>query len=306
MAFVALLAIVAAVTGWSYSGRLRARPSPATDMARHAEAGQRREAEFSLYLHRIGLAAREWSAGNVGHAERLLDECPPELRGWEWRHLKSLCHRDVLTIGHQRDGERSSTVVAVAYSPDGRHLVSSDRNGDVVIWDADSGRELRRLEGHSLPVRALAFRCDGRTFATASSDDTVRTWDADSGALVRTIRTGGHFPCSIAYSPDGALLATGSGYRGDEYGPDEPHAGIVKLWDARDGTPGRQSSRALSARSERRLPPRWPATCLCQRCLEDARRVRAEVGRDQALGASLRLRGPHPAGPRRSRDGRGL
>ena len=101
MALVALLAVVAAVTGWSYSGRLQSALA-ATDLARHAEAEQRREAEFSLYLHRIGLASREWSAGNVGHAERLLDECPPELRGWEWRHLKSLCHRDVLTIVHQR------------------------------------------------------------------------------------------------------------------------------------------------------------------------------------------------------------
>ena len=57
MALVAMLAVVAAVTGWSYSGRLRSALA-ATDRARHAEAEQRREAEFSLYLHRIGLASQ--------------------------------------------------------------------------------------------------------------------------------------------------------------------------------------------------------------------------------------------------------
>ena len=234
MALVALVATVAAITGWTYSRRLQS-ALKATDQARHAEIEQGRESEFSLYLHRIGLAAREWSAGNVGHAEHLLDECPPELQGWEWRHLKSLCHRDVLTIGHQRAGERSSTVVTIAYSPDGRRLASADRNGDLRIWEADSGREVHRLEGHTSPVRALSFRPDGRAIASASGDDTIRIWDAATGELRRTIRAGGHFPSSVAYSPDGGQLASGSGYRMEEYGPGEPHAGVVKIWDPEGG-----------------------------------------------------------------------
>src|SRR5262249_28652713 len=42
----------------------------------------------NLYYHRIALAEREWSANNLRGVEELLDACPEELRGWEWRYLK--------------------------------------------------------------------------------------------------------------------------------------------------------------------------------------------------------------------------
>jgi serine/threonine protein kinase len=39
------------------------------------------------YYQRIALADREWSANNLGRMEQLLDECPADLRGWEWHYL---------------------------------------------------------------------------------------------------------------------------------------------------------------------------------------------------------------------------
>src|SRR5262249_29641269 len=55
-------------------------------------------ADVNLYFHRIGLAHQEWLANNVGRAEKLLDECPPGLRQWEWYYLKRLCHPGLVTI----------------------------------------------------------------------------------------------------------------------------------------------------------------------------------------------------------------
>ena len=48
----------------------------------------------ALYFRRIALAEREIEAGNVGRAEELLEECPAELRGWEWHYLKRRCREE--------------------------------------------------------------------------------------------------------------------------------------------------------------------------------------------------------------------
>src|SRR5262249_22008235 len=53
------------------------------------DAALEREQE-TTYLQRTALAGRELAAGNIGHAEELLAECPEHMRGWEWHYLKRL------------------------------------------------------------------------------------------------------------------------------------------------------------------------------------------------------------------------
>ena len=56
----------------------------------------------------------EWEANNVALAERLLEECPPALSGWEWRFVRRLCHLD------RRTDRNAEEVLALAVSPEGR------------------------------------------------------------------------------------------------------------------------------------------------------------------------------------------
>ena len=49
------------------------------------------------------------------------------------------------------------------------------------VWDFVSGKQLRRLRGHTGPVFTLALTRNGKTLASASEDGTVRLWDVGRG-----------------------------------------------------------------------------------------------------------------------------
>jgi len=70
-------------------------------------------------------------------------------------------------------------VNGVAFSPDGKRIVTASWDKTARVWDADSGQELRKLEGHTGYVYGVAFSPDGQRIATASGDNTARVWDAD-------------------------------------------------------------------------------------------------------------------------------
>ncbi len=108
----------------------------------------------------------------------------------------------------------ANTVLNMAFSSDGKRLVSGSRDNVIVLWDVATGQP----NGQSLTrptsfVWSMVFSPDGKTAASVSvsDDDTIILWDMVSGQPLGQPLTGHTMRVlSLAFSPDGKILASGS------------------------------------------------------------------------------------------------
>jgi WD40 repeat protein len=128
-------------------------------------------------------------------------------------------------------------VFSVAFSPDGRLAYSTSggflrggwedgRDAAIRVWDVETGREVRRLEGHRGIVRSMAVSPDGRRVLSGGRDGAVILWDAATGAEIRRFRghTTDEIVC-VAFLPDGRRAVSGGG--------DTDRT--IRLWDVETG-----------------------------------------------------------------------
>jgi WD40 repeat protein len=109
----------------------------------------------------------------------------------------------------------------VTFSPDGSRLaVLSPETNEAKVFDADTGKELLTLKGHTNSNWGLDFNSDGTRLVTAGRDGTARIWDAGTGKLLLTFK--GHTSTigAVHFSPDDARIVTSSA------------DSTVRIWDA--------------------------------------------------------------------------
>ena len=56
----------------------------------------------------------------------------------------------------------------MAFSPDGKRIVSGSRDKTVKVWDAATGQETLTLKGHTGSVSSVAFSPDGKRIVSGS------------------------------------------------------------------------------------------------------------------------------------------
>jgi WD40 repeat protein len=102
----------------------------------------------------------------------------------------------------------TDAVEVVAFSPDGKYVVSGSNDRTARVWEAATGEEIARMT-HDESVRTVAFSPDGKYVVSGSRDNTARVWEVSTGR--EFARTTHNKDVNIAtFSPDGRYVASGS------------------------------------------------------------------------------------------------
>jgi RNA polymerase sigma factor (sigma-70 family) len=169
---------------WTAARRFALEPTAVTNMISAEAFALARGVLRTMFLTKLklaagalavlvaGLAVASWTyqapAGEPGHQRPAHVPTPVNFRK-EVGDVRSF-------HGH------TAPVLCVAFSSDGRRILSSSMDATVRLWDVETGKELRRLQGHTDRVDCVTFvPGDDRRALSCAWDGTVRLWDLDRG-----------------------------------------------------------------------------------------------------------------------------
>jgi WD40 repeat protein len=117
----------------------------------------------------------------------------------------------------------TGAVLGLAFSPDGKQLVSGSSDSTAAIWDIESRKLSYLLKGHTDAIVGVGFTPDGARAVTGSQDTTLKLWSARDGKEIATLTGHKGKVLSLSLSPRDRIIASGAS------------DGEIRLWDAGTG-----------------------------------------------------------------------
>jgi hypothetical protein len=211
--------------------------------AKAAEAErQLKRSELGEYAGLLAQAQREFQLGNGMRALRLLESCQWNLRHVEFRQLWTRCNSKQTFRGH------IGPVFCVAFSPDGKRIVSGGQDRMLKVWAADKGQELLSFPAPHRKVSSVAFSPDGTRVFGWDIAGKVLAWSATDG---KPTDPGDPPPLPTpesACSPDGFLRAEPDGNNVAIFDPHRVAA--ANVWSLPDAVARKAYHSARAARAE--------------------------------------------------------
>lgn len=107
-------------------------------------------------------------------------------------------------------------IYSLAYSADGRRIVTGNAgltrlldSASVIVWDADTGKPLRRWDGHAHVVRSVAISGDNKYVAVANGFGKVVLYDLAADKMCREFDS--MSPERVLFTPDSSTLLIANG-----------------------------------------------------------------------------------------------
>jgi WD40 repeat protein len=101
-------------------------------------------------------------------------------------------------------------VLACAFTPDHRHVVSGGWDGKLRLWDARTGAHSAEIQVSNKPVSACSVSPDGKRLVSGTLDGMLAFWDAGSFQPGNTYLAHSRPISAITFSADGHWMATAS------------------------------------------------------------------------------------------------
>lgn len=112
-------------------------------------------------------------------------------------------------ILHSLSGH-SGNVQSVLYLSNGTQALSSDAEGNIILWNLANNQEIRRYNAHDGIVYNLALNPDETQFASAGRDTQVLLWDINTGEIVQRFEGHEDAVYAISINATGDRLISGS------------------------------------------------------------------------------------------------